>query len=629
MRKLFFLLLTAVFSLGLFAQSVNYKSREEIPVEYTWNFNDLYSGWDAWQADYDKALNLIPELSQFQGKLKESAENLELFFQKQEAMYKIIMRLYPYVSLQRSIDSKNTDLMSKMQLVSTLFSQYGMATSWVESEMIAIPKETMSKWISQSEYLNKSRFALMDQYRLQDFVLSAEKNEVLAYYSKALGSLSGTYGALANSDMEFPEVTLKDSSVVVASPVGVRQVMAENPNQDERLLVSELHRKEYAKNKNTYASIYSGILEARWASANARGFESCLEAAMSGDSIPTTVYTSLITTAGNNTQPLQKYLQLRKEALGLEKYYGSDGMVELVKAETKLTYPESKKLVLEAIKPLGDTYKNRVDFMLENRWIDVYETPGKEPGAYSLGLYGIHPFIMLNYAGTLDDSFTLAHELGHSMHSMFSNEKQPFATAQYSRFVAEVASTFNEHLLMDYLLKTTKDPNQRIALLVQQIENISGTFYTQAMFADYELQVHTLVEKGQPINEKILSEIWESLNQKYYGDAVEKTEYGKYNWARVMHFYELYYYVYQYATSYSASAKLSNDVLTGSKKDKQAAINRYIDFISAGGSDFPIEILKDAGVDLTTAEPFKAVVNQMNQLVNQLEMELRKAGKIK
>jgi oligoendopeptidase F len=629
MKKLIALLSIAMLVLGSFAQNVNYSNRAEIPEAFTWDFTDLYPGWEAWQADYNKVDALIPELSKYQGKLIESAENLEAFYKAQETMYKIIMRLYPYVSLQRSVDSKNTDLMSKMQLVSTLFSKYGMATSWVEAEMITIPKETMDKWTKENEYLNKNRFALMDQYRLQKYVLSAEKSEVLAYYSKAISASSNIYGALANSDMEFPEVTLSDSSVVVASPVGVRQVMVENPNQADRLLISNTHRKEYAKNKNTYASIYAGILEARWASASARGFKTCLEAALSGDSIPVDVYTALIKTAGTQTEPLKKYYRLRKEALGLEKYYGSDGMVELVKSETKLTYPESKTMVLAALKPLGETYTGKVKFAMENRWIDVYETPGKEPGAYSLGLYGTHPFIMMNYAGTLDDGFTLTHELGHSMHSMFSNEKQPFASSQYSSFVAEVASTFNEHLLMDYLLKTTKESNQRIALLVQQIENISGTFYAQAMFADYELQAHALVEQGQPINEQILSDIWDKLSDQYYGNTMEKTEFGKYNWARVLHFYELYYYVYQYATSYSASAKLSHDVLNGSKKEIKAATERYINFISAGGSDFPIEILKDAGVDLTTAAPFEAVVSQMTQLVDQLEIELRKVGKIK
>lgn len=628
MNKFITLAILVALSFSGMTQSTDYKTREEVPVEFTWNFADLYPSWEAWQADFDKVELMIPELAAFQGTLVENDKNLENFYKKQEELYKMIMRLYPYVSLQRSIDSKNQDFMSKMQHISSLFSKYGMATSWVESEMISIPKETMDKWSTENEYLNKSRFALMDQYRLQDYVLSAEKQEVLAYYSKALSASTNSYKALANSDMEYPEVMLVDSSTVVASPVGVRKIMANNPNQEDRFNVSNEHRKEYAKNKNTYASIYTGILEARWASANARGFESCLQATLSNDNIPVDVYTTLVKTAGENTAPLQKYYKLRKEALGLEKYYGSDGMVELVKSETNYTYPESKVLILEAIKPLGEIYNEKVKFAMNNRWIDVYETPGKQPGAYNMGLYGTHPFIMLNYAGTLDDGFTLAHELGHSMHSMFSNEKQPFATAMYSKFVAEVASTFNEHLLMDYLLKTTKDPNQRIALLVQQIENIGGTFYTQAMFADYELQAHTLIEKGQPMNEQVLSGLWEQLSEKYYGSTMEKTEFGKYNWARVMHFYELYYYVYQYATSFSASAKLSQDVLNGSKKEKKAAIERYLNFISAGSSNFPIEILKEAGVDLTTAEPFESVVLQMTKLVDQLEIELRKAGKI-
>lgn len=626
-RILTFLLV--VITITTFAQQKTYESRADIPEKYKWDFSHILADWDEWKAEFDYIESTLPKMAEFQGKLGESDKKLEEFSKLQEEVAKKIMKVYSYVMLQRSIDGKNQELNSKMQEIHTLFSKMGMATSWVSSEMVAIPKEKMEEWTNTNEYLKLDKYSLMDMYRLQDHVLTAEKNEVLSFYSKALGSAGQIYKAIANADMEYPEVTLSNGEKVTASPVGVKNVMANNKNQDDRLLVSTEHRKAYTVNKNTYAAIYASILESRWASANSHKYESCLESALAGDNIPVEVYQSLIKTARENTAPLQKYLKLRKEALGLEKYYGSDGMVELVNYESKTTYDASKDLLLNAFKPLGKEYTEKVAHAYDNRWIDVYETPGKEPGAYNLGLYGVHPYIMLNYGGTLDDDFTIAHELGHCMQSVFSSETQPYATARYSRFVAEVASTFNEHLLMDYMIKNSKDPNEKIALLVQQIENIYGTFYRQAWYADWEYQMYSAVEKGMPINEEVLSGKWDELYDIYYGTTIEKTGFEKYNWARVMHFYELYYYVYQYATSYSASAKLSNDVLNGSKKEKQAATEKYINFISAGSKDYPINLLKDAGVDLTTSEPFEAVVNQMTKLVDQLEEELRKAGKIK
>jgi oligoendopeptidase F len=628
MKKIYLSLVVMVMACAAMAQDANYESRDAIPVEYTWDFTDMYESWDAWKADYAAIDKLVPKMIEYQGKLGSDMAVFEEFSKWNEDLSKKLTIMYCYVSLQQSVDGKNQELNSRMQELHTLFAKIGQATSWVSAEIISIPKATMDKWTKESDYLAQSRFDLMDAYRLEDHVLSKEKSEVLAYYSKAHGSVSGVYNALANADMVYPDVTLSDGSTVKASPVGVRNTMATCTNQEDRKLISEEHRATYIKTKNTWASILSGLYEKRWASANASGYSSVLESYLSGDNIPTEVYQSLIKTAGDNTAPLQKYLSLRKKALKLEKYFASDGMVPLVETESSFNYGEVKEMVKKSLSPMGDAYVNKVNFALENRWVDVYETPGKRAGAFNLGVYGVHPYIMLNFASTLDDAFTLIHELGHCMQSVLSSEKQPFATHRYSKFVAEVASTFNEQLLMHYLLENTKEPEQRIALLIQQIDNIMGTFYRQAWYADWEQQAYNLVEKGMPINESILSDNWQKMSEKYYGDAVDRTGTERHNWMRVMHLYELPYYVYQYATSYSASAKLANDVLNGSRKEKKAAIERYMNFLSDGGSDYPINQLKAAGVDLTTAEPFQAVVNDMTRLVDQLEEELKNAGKI-
>jgi len=628
MKYVVSLALAFLFLTNIKAQVPIFEDRSSVPVQYTWDFADIYPSWDAWSADFKKLSTNVDELATFQGKLSESDKALEAYSTKQDETIKILIKVYAYVMLQRSINGRDQEINSKMQEISGLFAKFGMATSWVSPEMVAIPKDTMDAWTQKNAYLKQDRISLMDIYRLQEHVLTAEKEEALAYYSKVLNASSETYKALANADLEYPEVTLSDSSKITASPVGVKNVMVNNPNQADRLLASSELTKTYAVNKNTYASIYAGILEARWANANVHKYKSCLDDVLSGDNIPTDVYHSLIKTAKDHVSPLQKYLQLRKAALGLEKYYGSDGMLELVENETKYTYEDAKLQILAALQPMGKTYLDKVSVALNNRWIDVYETPGKEPGAYNLGIYGVHPYLLLNYGGLLDDSFTLIHELGHCMQSEFSNSTQPYATSQYSGFVAEVASTFNEHLLMEILIKNAKTPNEKISLLVQQIENIYGTFYVQAMFADWEFQMHSLVEQGIPMNEQVMSSKWDELSTAYYGITMEKTEFGKYTWARVMHFYEYDYYVYKYATSFAASAKLSQDVLTPDKKERQLATERYIRFLSAGSSDYPISLLKNAGVDLTTSAPFEAVANQMESLVNQLEIELKKAGKI-
>jgi oligoendopeptidase F len=629
MKHILTLAIVVLIMMQVSAQAPVYKSRAEVPEQYTWNFNDIYTSWDFWKTDFEKLSGIVNELAAFQGTLSKSDAVLESYSRKQEEASKIAIKVYAYVMLQRTIDGRDQDINSRMQEIQNLFAKFGMATSWVSPELVAIPKDTMDKWTNKNSYLKQSKIWFMDIYRLQDHVLSTEKEEALSYYSKTLSASEETYKALANADLVYPEVTLSDSSVITASPVGVRNVMVNNPNQSDRLLASNEMMKVYVVNKNAYASIYAGILESRWADANVHKYNSCLESALSGDNIPVEVYHSLIKTAKENTAPLQKYIQLRKEALGLSTYYGSDAVLELVQNDTRFTYDEAKKQIEAALQPMGKTYIDKVSLALTSRWIDVYEVPGKEPGAYSMGIYGVHPYIMLNYGGMLDDNFTLAHELGHSMQTVFSNENQPYATADYSSFVAEVASTFNEHLLMDYLIKNAKSSNEKISLLVQQIENIFGTFYAQALFADWEYQMHTSAEQGIPVNEQLMSAKWDELTSSYYGSVMQKTEYTKFTWARVMHFYERQYYVYQYATSYAASSKLSQDVLTTDKKERQLATERYMQFLSAGSSDYPIQLLKNAGVDLTTPAPFEAVAKQMKTLVDQLEVELRKAGKIK
>ena len=395
-------------------------------------------------------------------------------------------------------------------------------------------------------------------------------------------------------------------------------------NQADRKMAFEAHFGAYTANANTYASIYNGIIQKDWASAQSRNSKSCVEAALEGNNIPIQVYENLVNTVKNNTSPLQRYLKLRKKVLKLTEYHAYDGSISLTDFKKTYAYEDAKKMVQASIAPLGKDYQTKMEKAVSNGWLDVFEANGKRAGAFSSNVYGVHPYMLLNYNETLYEVYTLAHELGHTLHTLLANENQPFSTSDYTIFVAEVASTFNERLLLDYMLKNTTDTKERIALLNQAITGIVGTFYTQAMFADFELQAHQLAEDGKPINVKALDDIMTGLLDKYYGDAVTRDPQQKETWIRIAHFFRSPFYVYQYATCYASSAQLYKMVTTGTEAEKKKATDNYLNLLKSGGNDFPMEQLKKAGVDLSKPETVKAVIDQMDDLVTQLEKELEK-----
>ncbi len=620
-------LLVAAFTTTMCLQTtaqVNYKSREEIPEKYKWNFSDIYENWDAWEADF-KAISVdMEEILSCKGTLGESSDNLLKLMTAQENLMKKAYKVYQFVSFQSTVDTRNMDLQAKLQKVGLLFAGFGPVTAWISPEMIAIPEATMKQWLAENKELDVYKFELMDMYRLQKHVLSEELGKLVSYYSQVSETAGSVFEALSTADIEFQEVELSDGSKVTVTPGMYSQITTNNKNQADRRKAYEAIYDVYYKNKNTYATVYNGIIQSEWANARARNYESCLDASLEGNNIPKDVYLNLIKTVKENTAPVQKYYKLRKKVLGLEKYYGFDGSISLVDFDKKYPYDEAVKIVTESVLPLGKEYQKKLKTATASGWLDVYENPGKRSGAFSAGVYGVHPYMLLNYDETLEYVFTLAHELGHTMHTTLSNETQPFTTSNYTIFVAEVASTFNERLLLDHMMETTKDPKERIALLTQSIEGIIGTFFAQTMFADYEYQVHTMVEQGQPVNAEILTDTWGEIADQYYGDVTEKTQYSNYPWTRIPHFYNSPYYVYQYATCFASSAKLYKDVTEGSKTEKQEALKRYITLLQSGGNDFPMEQLKKAGVDLSKPEAMLAVINQLDKLVDQLAVEIEK-----
>lgn len=618
-----FLLLMSAMNITVMAQTTTYEKRSDVPAEYKWNLNDIYSGWDDWETDYQKVSEAMEDIVSMKGKVADSKENLKKILAQQTKLSKTAMKLYAYPQLMKAVESSNPKVSEHLQKAQYLFARYSTKMSWLTPELLTIPKEKMMSWIEQDDELQEYKFSMEQMYHSQEHVLDENMEALLSYFNQVSNAPSTIYNELSNSDMEYKEVELADGSKVKATPGTSKQVLTYNTNQEDRRKVSEALYEVYQENKYTYAALYNAVCQSDWASAQARKYPSTLAASLHGKNIPQDVYTNLVATVKKNTAPVQRYAKLRAKALNLEgNYHRYDGSLSLVTSEKKYPYNEARDHILSSVEPLGADYQQKMQKAMSEGWLDVYEYEGKRPGAFSAGVYGVHPYMLLNYSETMDDMFTLGHELGHTMHTLLSDENQPYPTHGYTIFVAEVASTFNERLLLDYMMKQTDDPKERIALLTQAIDNIVGTFYVQTMFADYELQVHQMVENGQPVTPDALGNIFDELFAAYYGDAIINDDFYDVIWARIHHFYGMPYYVYQYATSYAASAKLYENVQKSD--DKKAATEKYLDLLKSGGNDYPVNQLKKAGVDMTKPEVVQAVAKQLDNLVTMLEEEMKK-----
>ena len=596
--------------------------RSEIKQEYKWNLSDIYENYSDWEKDFEKVSDLKKELAGFKGQFGNEGKLLE-FFQKQEEMDKISYKLYRYPQLARDLNSSDKEAVEHLQKVQFLFAEISTELSWVNSELVD-NRENIEKWIEKKEF-DDYRFGLKNLFRLQKHILEEKESKLLSYYSSFFSAPRSIYSEVTVTDVEWPQVTLSSGEKVEVTPANYSKILSTNRNQEDRKLMFQTFYTIYEKKKNTIAAIYNSILQKGIASKKAYNYDSFLLSHLESDNIPEEIYLNLVNTAKNNTKPLQRYLKLRKKILGLEKYYNFDGSINLIEFDKEYEYDEAKEIVLNSVAPLGKDYVEKMKKAISEGWLDVFEAKGKRTGAYSAGVYGVHPYMLLNYNKTLDSVFTLAHELGHTLHTLYSDENQPFSMADYTIFVAEVASTFNERLLLDYMLENTNDPKERIALLEQEIGNIVGTFYFQALLADYEYQAHKLAEAGEPITAEVLSKIMEDLFDKYYGDIIEKDDLIYIFWARVPHFFNSPFYVYQYATCFASSAILYEKMINSNdESEKKQTLDKYIQLLSSGGNDFPMEQLKKAGVDLSKIETIEAVAKQFDLLLDKLEVEISK-----
>jgi len=599
--------------------AVKSRNRADIPEEYTWNLADIYPDWEAWEADRAHLEARIDEYAALKGTLGQSPGQLLTAFRLSDALGKLAHTVYYFPSLKYDEDQRNNDINARRQTIEALFARWQQVTSWFSPELLTIPLATVRGWLDANPELAVYRFAIEEVYRQQEHVLDEAGERLLSLATRVTAAPNEAYGALSTSDAKFPDVTLSTGETVKMSYGQYRAVLAGNRNQADRRAAFLAHYGTYAANINTYASLYHSVCQRNWFQARARGYASSLDAALHGNAIPAAVVENLIAAARAGVEPMRRYHRLRRERLKLDQYFPYDFSIPVVEWDQRYDYSTVAAPIVEAVAPLGADYQARMRRGFSERWIDVFENDGKRSGAYSASVYGKHPYMLMNWNETLDDVFTMAHEMGHSMHTMLSHETQPFVYSDYTIFVAEVASTLNEALLLDHLLARAGSGAEQSVLLQHAIDNITSTFYTQVMFADFELQVHRRVERDEPVTADLLNGLYKRLCEDYYGDAVSLEELTPITWARIPHFFNSPFYVYQYATCFASAAKLSTTLMANDPGAREAARARYIELLSSGGNDHPMKQLAKAGIDLSQPDTVAAVVEQLDKLVTQLE----------
>ncbi|WP_066368579.1 oligoendopeptidase F [Neobacillus fumarioli] len=593
-------------------------ARSEIPVEETWRLEDIFSTDEEWEKEFQEVKGLIPKVKEFAGKLGESADILYQALTFQDQLLERIGKLYTYSHMRYDQDTTNSHYQGMDDRMKNLYSQAASALAFIVPEILAIDENRVKSFLDEKQELKLYEHAL-DEINLQrPHVLSAEQEALLAEAGEVMNASSNTFGMLNNADLQFPSI--KDENGDEVEITHGRYIrFLESKDQRVRRDAFKAVYQTYGNFKNTFASTLNGNVKRNNFNARVRHYQSARHAALSANNIPESVYDNLISAVNDNLHLLQRYVKLRKQVLGLDELHMYDLYTPLVKdVKMEIKYDEAKELVLKGLAPLGEEYAKVLKEGFENRWVDVHENKGKRSGAYSSGAYGTNPYILLNWQDNVNNLFTLAHEFGHSVHSYYTRKTQPFPYGNYSIFVAEVASTCNEALLNDYLLKNVDEEGKRIYLLNHYLEGFRGTVFRQTMFAEFEHMIHQKAQNNEALTAESLTRDYYELNKKYFGeqDIVIDEEIGL-EWARIPHFY-YNYYVYQYATGFSAATALSKQIL----EEGEPAVKRYLDFLSAGSSDYPIEVLKKAGVDMTSAQPIHEACKVFAEKLAELEQLL-------
>jgi oligoendopeptidase F len=595
------------------------RNRAEIGEAHKWDLADIYPDWASWDTARAALERRVGEYAALKGTLGHGPDRLLAFYQLNDELGQLAYKVYFYPSLRYDEDQRDNQVNARRQKVHALMARWQQETSWFSPELLGIALETVRRWMDEQPALAVYRFAIEEVYRQQEHVLDEAGERLMSLSSRLSGAPNEAYQALSTADAIFPDITLSTGEAVTMSYGQYRAVLATNRNQADRRAAFLGHYGTYEKSINTYATMYHGVCQRDWFHARARGYTTTLEAALHGNAIPGSVVDTLIAATRAGVEPLRRYHRLRRRFLKLEKYYPYDFSIPIVLWDRRYPYDTVLEPIVDAVAPLGSDYQARMWRGFRERWIDVYENEGKRSGAYSAPVYGVHPYMLMNWADTLDDVFTLAHEMGHSMHTMLSHERQPFVYSDYTIFVAEVPSTLSEALLLEHLLATTTDRDEQIVLLQHAIDNITSTFYTQVLFADFELAAHERVEREEPITGEGLNELYRERFEAYYGDSVDMEPLTPITWARIPHFFNSPYYVYQYATCFASAAQIARTITEGPEAGRAAARDRYLELLASGGRDHPMTLLKEAGVDLSHPATVQAVVDQLDGLVTRLE----------
>ncbi|MBH0228799.1 oligoendopeptidase F [Halobacillus yeomjeoni] len=588
--------------------------REEVPVEKTWDLEAVFATDEDWYQEFKETEKLLPELEKYQGTLGKSAEQLYELLDFQDKISNKIGLLYTYAHMRNDQDTTNSYYQEMNAKAENLYTKIASAMSFIVPEILKLPEEKIHEFIESYEPLKLYKHTLDQIDRQRAHVLSEKEEKLLAGFSEIGANPSQTFGALNNADLTFPTIKNEDGEEVDLTH-GRYVGFLKSDDREVRKSAFNAMYDTFGSFKNTFASTLSGHVKKNNFNASVRNYDRARQAKLDSNNIPETVYDNLVEAVNERLPLLHRYIELRKEVLGLDEVHMYDIYTPLVKdAEMEISYDEAKELVLESLSPLGEDYVDTVKEGFENRWIDVEENKGKRSGAYSSGHYGTNPYILMNWQDNVNNLFTLAHELGHSMHSYYTHQNQPYRYGNYSIFVAEVASTCNEALLNDYMLKKTESDKEKLYLLNNFLEGFRGTVFRQTMFAEFEHEIHMQAQNGEALTADKLTEIYYDLNKKYFGENIVIDEKIGLEWARIPHFY-MGYYVYQYSTGYAAATALADQILT----EGDAAVDRYKNFLKAGSSDYPIEVLKRAGVDMTSKDPINAALDVFEEKLKEME----------
>ena len=593
--------------------------RSEVPVQYTWNTDDLFVSDEAWQEAFDAVQTKIPKLAAYAGRLDESAATLYEYVKLDEEVSKEASPIFNYAQRKYDQDTREPKYQAMAGKLTSLMVALRSATAFELPEMMKIEDETLEQFYKDEPGLELYRLAFSRMRDKREHILSDAEEKLLAAVGETTGTASDIFSKLTNADLKFADAEDGEGKLQPVSN-GSYGLHMDSADRVLRKNAYESMYNGYGSVKNTLAAAIDGHMKQLKVNAAVRKYPNTLSAALSSTRVPENVYHNLISTINSNLDKLHRYVSLRKKLLGMDELRMYDIYTSMVPgSEMEIPYEEAKQIVYEALAPLGEDYRKVLQEGFDNRWIDVYENVGKRSGAYSSGGSDPHPYVLLNHKDNLDSMFTLAHEMGHALHSWYSNHNQPQVYRNYVIFVAEVASTCNEALLMQYLLNKTTDKKERAFLINHYLDKFKGTLFRQTQFAEFELRMNELCAQGQPLTADLLSREYRALNEKYYGPDMVSDELIATEWARIPHFY-YNYYVYQYATGYSAAIALSRRIL----REGEPAVKDYLNFLSGGCSKDPIDLLKGAGVDMGSPAPVQSALDLFGELLDEMEILLEK-----